>query len=108
MQIPQRERVEALPCHLVKEFTPEIHAPHFCNIRLRRIAAIGIGRSPAVERNIELDSALRDVWRMVGIAGLADHALADGFGEIEAAVHSAVSVSAQWLNVPFPATWLAF
>ena len=95
MQVPERERVEALPRHLVKQFVPEIHAPHFGNIRLRRIAAIGIGGGSAVERNVEFDSSLRDVRRVVGIAGLADRVEADGFRDIEAAVHCAIGVGAQ-------------
>ena len=95
MQIPERKHVESVSRHFVAKFVPEIHAPHLGNIRLRRIAAVGIGWGPAVKRDIEFDSALRDVRRVVGIPGLRDRPEANGVGDIEAPVHCAYRIRAQ-------------
>ncbi len=79
----------------VEEGAPEIEAPHLGNILLRGVARIGIARGAHIQRDVELDAAPRDVGRVVGIAQRVQRIQADGFGEVEAAVHGARGVRGQ-------------
>ena len=84
-----------MPRHFVEEVAPEIEAPHLGDVLLRRVAGIGIARRAHVERDVELDAALRDVRRVVGIAQAVQRIEADGFGQVESAVHGAGGVAGQ-------------
>ena len=80
--------------HFVNEFAPKIERPHFGNVRLGRIGIIGIARCADVQWNIELDTALGDVWRMYGVNHLFQALQPYSLGNVQTAIHGTIGVSA--------------
>jgi hypothetical protein len=68
---------------------------NFGDVLLRGIAVIGIAGRAHVERHVELDAALPDVRRVIGIGERINRAVPEGFGDIQSAVHRARGVGAQ-------------
>ena len=93
METPEREDVEAVTRHVVEELAPEVHAPHFRDVRLRRVGGVGVARRAQIERDVELDAALRDVRRVVGVLQRVERARANRLRDVQPAIHRAGGIS---------------
>ena len=95
VEAPQREHVVAVARHLVEELAPEVERPHLGDVGLRRVGVVRVARRAGVERGVELDAALLDAGRMIGVAETGQRPQPQGFGDVEAAVHGAGGVGGE-------------
>ena len=89
MKAPEREHVVAVACHRVEELRPELALPHHGDVRLRGVGAVRVARRAQIERDVELDAALRDVRPVVGILQRVERARANRLRDIQPAIHRA-------------------
>ena len=94
IQTPQREHVEPIARHLVEELAPKLAAPHFGDIRLGRVAVVRVTRGAQVERDIELDAALRDVRLVLAGFQSRERAQPDRLGHVQPAVEQPRAIRA--------------
>jgi hypothetical protein len=94
MQVPKRKDVEPVPRHFIEELAPERLAPHLGDVRLEGVAVVRVTRCPQIERDIELDAALRDVWPLFVVRQTIERAQSDRLGDVQSAIHGAHAVAA--------------
>ena len=99
VEVPQREHVVALAHHFIEVLVPEVHAPHLGNVVLRRVAVVGVAGCAPVRRDVELDAAGLDVGRMRALLHPDQRAQADRLSHIQATVHGAVGVAADYADL---------
>lgn len=89
MQAPKREHVVAIARQRIEIVGPKCALPHFRDVGLRGVGGVAVARGAQIEREVELDAALRDVRLVVGVLQRVERTRANRLCDVQPAVHGA-------------------
>ena len=94
MRVPEAEGVVAVPGHAIEELAPELEIPHLGDVGLGGVASVLIRWIANIEGNVEFQTTTSDVGFVYGAFERIERAYADGFLDVEAAIHGSGFISA--------------